>query len=443
MASTLLTVRCGPRTVDVSVPDGTTVGAVLNRLGLAPTTGRFQVTLVDGRRVAPGDRVGQDLGSGALLHVGASNHDAATTAEPGTREERSWVGPTIAWTLLLGLASVAEVTVLLAPALGWWPIPAAARVTTAVALGVLLVAALVPRPLRRSPWGLFAATALLGGCSSVVTPLLDAPTPAMVAALIAWAGLVCCLGVRTLDRGHVAPFVSTLWLVAALTLTVVALADPGMATLGALLLAVATLGVAIVPNLSFRMPERQLLHLPAVTTSATVRAPEVLPPSRITGPRIRRSLIEADDRSTMLLLVLCVTAGAAAFPTSRLLAPEASTGWAALVLLTCAGLSLFLLPRGRRDPWSRILPRLSAVAVLIATLTSPAAGATLGPLGAAGLLLAVAFLCTVTAVTLSRARESALLGHLGDVTGRLSLHLLLPAAVMAGHVFDMLWQVLS
>lgn len=443
MASTLLTLRCGPRTVDVSVPEGTTVGSVIGRLGLAPTSGRFQVTLVDGRRVAPGDRVGQDLASGALLHVGATDHDAAAATGAGTREERSWVRPAIAWTLLLGLVCVAEVTLLLAPALGWWPIPAAARVTTAVALGVLLAAALVPRPLRRSPWGLFAATGLLGGCGSVVTPLLDDPTPAMVVAVIAWAGLVCCLGVRTLDGSHIASFVSVLWLVAALTLTVVALADPGMATLGALLLAVATLGVAIVPNLSFRMPERQLLHLPAVTTSATVRAPEVLPPSRITGPRIRRSLTEADDRSNMLLLVLCFTAGVAAFPTSRLLAPGSSTGWAALVLLTCAGLSLFLLPRGRRDPWSRILPRLAAVAVLVAALTSPSAGAALGPLGTAGLLVAGAFAVTMTTVLLSRARESALLGHVGDVTGRLSLHLLLPAAVLASHLFDMLWQVLS
>ena len=446
MATTLTstTVHCGSRTFDVAVPEGTTVGAVIRMLGAMPAEGPFQVTRTDGSAVTPAMRLGRDLTSGTLLHVAARTPAEATRAAAVTLRERIWVPTTIAVALTLTAVTALEIAHLVGPALGWWAIPGWLRAATAVACGLVLIGSLLPVTLRRSPWGLLTVTALLGLTSVAVVPAVGGFTPLMVAALISWSALACTLLVWALDLTGLAATTAVMWLLTALTFTVVGLADLHLPTLAALLLAAATLTVGVVPDLAFRAPETQLLHLPVVTTStATVRAPKVLPPARITGQRVRRSLLDAEARSQLILVVASGVAAVAAFPVATLIHPGSLAGWSAVALLLCAFLGLLLTPRGRRDRTARTLPRVAALAVVTAALTSPWGMTHLGGTVVAAVAVGSAVAMTLGTVAVARSRESAWLGHIGDVAQRTSLQLVLPAAVLAGHLFETMWRVMS
>ncbi|MDO5067990.1 MAG: hypothetical protein Q4D96_11985 [Propionibacteriaceae bacterium] len=446
MATTLTsaTVRCGSRTFDVAAPEGTSVAAVIQTLGAMPERGPFQVTRTDGSAVTPATRLGHDLASGTVLHVAARSTATPEQGLAAVIRERIWVPTAIAVALTLGVVAAAQFALLLGPALEWWPVPGWLRASTSLLCGLALGTALLPATLRRSPWGLPTVTALLGLCGVAVVPFVGGFTPLMVAALVAWVALCAALLVWALDRASVAAATAVLWLLAALTCTVVALVDLHLPTLAALLLAAATLTVQVAPHLVFRVPDTQLLHLPAVTAStATVRPPQVSPPARITGLRVRRSLRDAEGRGQLLLLAAAVVAAVTAFPAASLIRPGTVSGWAAGVLLLCACLGLLLIPRGHRDHPTRVLPRLAALAVMTAALTSPWASMLLGRDGAAAVLLGVAVVAGLAVVAVARSRESAWLGHLGDLVQRTSLQLVLPAAFLAGELFEAMWRVMS
>ncbi|RRD04335.1 hypothetical protein EII34_10925 [Arachnia propionica] len=446
MATTLTstTIRCGARTFDVAVPEGTTVGSVIHMLGAVPAQGPFQVTRADGGAVTPSMRLGHDLASGTLLHVAARGDTDPAEHSAASAGEHHWVPAAIVTALTLSVVTASEITFLIGPALGWWPVPGWLRAATAVVCGPVLVVALLPATLRRSPWGLPTVTALLGVTSVVVVPFVGGFTALMVAALVGWAALGATLLVWALDRSRLAAATAVVWWLSALTFTVAGLTDVHLPTLAALLLAAATLSIGLVPTLAFRAPETQLLHLPAVTTSsATVRAPKVLPPARITGPRVRRSLRDAEARSQLLLLTASTVAAVTAFPAATLARPGSPAGWAGLVLLLCACLGLLLTPRGSRDRLTRILPRVAAVAVVMALLTSSWVLTGLGGHAAAAVAVGLAVASGLGVVVMTRGRESAWLGHIGDLAQRTSLQLVLPAAVLAGHLFETMWRVMS
>ena len=211
-----------------------------------------------------------------------------------------------------------------------------------------------------------------------------------------------------------------------------------------LVMAVATIAVSTIPTFAFRIPETQLLDLPTVTTSApTVRAPQVAPPSPITVGRVRRSISEATARDQLLLIVCCGAVGLTAFPASRTMGADQWAGIIGTVMMVTAFLSMALVPRARRDRLGRILPRVSALVIAIAALTTPSTSQALGPQITALVLTVTAATLSIATTALARARPSALIGRMADITQTFSVFLLLPTAVYAAGLFDLVRQMAS
>ena len=86
---------------------------------------------------------------------------------------------------------------------------------------------------------------------------------------------------------------------------------------------------------------------------------------------------------------------------------------------------------------------MAALAVGTAALTSPWGMTHLGGTVVAAVAVGSAVAMTLGTVAVARSRESAWLGHIGDVAQRTSLQLVLPAAVLVGHLFETMWRVMS
>jgi len=119
------------------------------------------------------------------------------------------------------------------------------------------------------------------------------------------------------------------------------------------------------------------------------------------------------------------------------------TGIIGTVMMVTAFLSVALVPRARRDRVGRILPRISALLILIAAMTSPSTSQALGPQVTAMVLAAMAATLSIVATALAKARPSALIGRMADITQSLSLFLVLPAAVYSAGLFDLVRQMAS
>ena len=112
-------------------------------------------------------------------------------------------------------------------------------------------------------------------------------------------------------------------------------------------------------------------------------------------------------------------------------------------MMLSAFLSLVLAPRTRRDRPGRILPRVAALVIVAATLSTFGVSQPLGSQVTALLVIVAAALLSIIATSLAKGTESALLGRIGDITQKLSLILVLPAATYAAGLFDLIRQIAS
>ena len=209
-------------------------------------------------------------------------------------------------------------------------------------------------------------------------------------------------------------------------------------------LALTVLALVVVPSIALSVPQSQLLDLPLVTTSASrVRAPEVRAPSRITAPRVNRTLREATQRGDVLLLTLCALATACAPWTVPLMSTATWPGRGAIALVVSAVVALAVTPRHRSSRLARTLPRACAVLLVAAAAHSPAVTDAFGPLGAIEALIATALATVSGCALLTRAEGSALAGRVADILESLSVLTLLPAAALTTGAFDIVRRVVS
>ena len=438
------TILDGASRHDVSVPVGTSVAGLMSMLQIDLTPGGLQLTHPDGRVIDTGSVLGQDLASGTVITLSGSAERAQAARQTATRTASPWLRPILTLAVFLTLVVCIETACLVGPAFGWWQVPQFLRISAAVVCAAAVGVSLTWWRIRSTAPGILAATTLIGICGMAFLPVDMMFSSQLAVAATVWTALATALAVWLIDSSSLSATMAALWALASVLVVYLILSDASALIMSALALAVATLAIATIPSFAFRIPETQLLDLPVVTTSApTVRAPKVSSPSAITAARVRRTIREADSRNQLLLIACCTTVAVAAFPAARLMGTSGSEGLAAIGMMVIAFLALVLMPRARRDHSGRILPRVSAIFIAAAMLTSPDVTGLLGAPVTSLLVVAAAALISIFATVMARSRKSAFLGRVADVTQSLSLFLLLPAAVYGAGLFSLVRQIAS
>ncbi len=430
---------------DVAVPVGTSIGNLMSMLRIDLQGESLRLTHPDGTPIGLGATLGDDVASGTVLTLtGADGLEDSSPRRAAARARAAmWLRPALVISVFLALATSVEFACLVGPALGWWEVAAPVRYAAAALCAVSLVTSLRWRRLRETAPGLLTITALLGVCGLALLPTGPILSP-LAPAMAGWTALVAALCVWLLDRAPLSGITAAVWAVTGLLASFVLVTDVPLPVVTTLVLAVSTMAITTIPSFAFRIPESQLLDLPTVTTSApTVRTPHVSPPSPITAGRVRRSLREADARDRLLLLSCCSAAAVTAFPSARVMAFDHWTGRVGIVMMVTAFLALALGSRTRRDHVGRVMPRVSALCVAAAIISSPPVIAALGNQMAALTVVVSGGLLSILATALAKARPSALIGRTAEITQRLSLFLLLPSAVYAGGLFALVREMAS
>lgn len=124
---------------------------------------------------------------------------------------------------------------------------------------------------------------------------------------------------------------------------------------------------------------------------------------------------------------------------------ETSTwpGRCAIALMATAALAMAVFPRNRRERCSRILPRASALALLLAASRSPAVTRVLDAQGLAVVLLATGLVVVGGCLLVTRGEASALVGRVADLLESFCVLVVLPSAVVAAGLFDLIRRVAS
>lgn len=451
MASPLASaaVERGGVVTDVAVPLGTTVAGLLAMMRIDTSAGDVSVTTTDGRRADPAAVIGLDMPSGVMLSVSGRRATDRARRDAAQAGEDAWFPAALARSTAFLLVAAVEAGALIAPLAGSSPllgpgVPAAARPLLALVCSAVLAAAAARRGTVTAPAGALLWTAAAG---ALPLALLDpgAPLSAIIAPPLAcWTAFVAALALWLATRHPVPAAAAGVWGAVGAVVSLMAAQDVRVAAVAPVALALAVLICAIVPDASMRLPDSQLLDLPAVTTAApAVRSPEVSAPRRITGGRVSSSLARAEGVSETLVLACSALAAACAWPTTRLASLEDWQGGAALALTVGAALGLGLLPRSSRSRAMRLWPRAAAAATAAALATSPAVLADLGAVGAAGLLVVAAACGVLAAVRFSREPRPVLLARAADIAQSLTLLAVLPLAVAAAGLFDLVRQVAS
>ncbi|MDO4716153.1 MAG: hypothetical protein Q4B08_01165 [Propionibacteriaceae bacterium] len=437
-----VTVFHGDNSIDVAVPAGVAVAHLLSVLRIDPHEFGIKVSGLDGHPIGLDSVLGETVPSGSVLTV--------TGAAPQKRRSgvlSSLVQPdeetlvmTVPALLFIALVQVCAIGLPLAlsSSLPWWLRLAGAAFTFVMTL------LLCRRPLLGTTTGALLIPALLAApFAALISP--TAPTGVRLGvALAAGVGTTASFVIWALTRQAVAATSAALWGVTAFVAAVTLPTSARVTDVAPILLALGVAAVVLAPRLALPIPESQLVDLPLLTTSApAVRQPNARPPARITSRRVRYTV-----RTAEIIAETCTLGGIAiAALASGFVALEADTGslrgLGAIAELAAAVTLFGLLGRTHRSALMRIAPRAGAVLVAAIALTVTVL---IGRLPASLVVIALSGLGLVLvwgALLVTREPRSALLGRVGDLVQGLALTLLVPAAIVAAGLFDIVREVAS
>lgn len=439
------TVTYGTQRDDVAVPTGTTVAGLMAMLHIDTSDGALTLTRSDGRPADLAAVIGSDLPSGTVLAVsGARASEQARAEAAHSQRDDKYIGAAATAAAVL-FAGLVELGVLVVPLLLQLDMVPAAFARYGAAGGAFTVAlALAFRPsVRRAPGGAFALPALLGVPAVAAIQPGPTPIPQIATTVGLWAIVVAAFLLWLATRRPSSVAAAAMWGGLAVIASVGMYLGAGPAAVAPLVLALAVLTVRVAPDFALPIPETQLLDLPLLATSASaVRTVDVPAPGRVTRRRVDFAVGYAQDVTETLTVAGVVLAVAA----SALVVPLIGTtlqGWGAIVALATAALGLSLMARGNRSPLVRRLTRFGAVGVVAAIALVGVGSGLIGPFAAGGALVAIAVFVVFGAVAATRDEGSPLLGRLGDVLQGMSLVLLVPSAVLAAGLFDIVRQAAS
>ncbi|MDO5051959.1 MAG: hypothetical protein Q4E05_03590 [Pseudoclavibacter sp.] len=419
------------RSFDVAVPVGTTLSGLLAQLG--PQAGGAALVVDELGRPVDGTEVfGDSIPSGASLFVRSSDPVTDAVERSAARErQRSFD---------VAGASVFGGCVLLAPVLALAPEPAPVATRAGLAAVLLLFTlAMTLTPAARSRWNLLAAPAGPAAAAAVLLPHEPLVAGWSFALAFIWAGALGALAISTHRSAESLDAATTLWFAPALCLSAASIGRLPDGSFAPFALAAGAVLLAVGPSAAVRVPDHQLLNLPAVlSTAPSVHAPEARPPARVTGPRVRRTLRLGAALRTVLILIAAAAVVVGAPTVVAAVAFDSFEGWGSLVLLVLVLGFFALQPRSARPASARWLPRAAVVLVLAVAVWSPPPGLTAWwLLGAVALAMAIVGF----GVWMRRGMYAPLLTRLGDIAERVALALVVPAAIVAAGGVSMLRAV--
>lgn len=437
------TIVRGDSRTDAAVPPGTTVAGLLAMSEVDTSDDELIVILSDGSLADPAAIIGDDVPSGVLLAV--TNATASRDAvERALREEpNEWLihGPgEIAAALLsaaLGVVGILPLMVHLPtfPDLHRW---------AASAFAFVMALPLVRSPHARTPGFALVVPLLLAlpitSVIPVAVPLSDQLT--LVVGMILTSVIAFLLNLTQRDAARLASAGS--WALFTAVITLAVLLERSAHETATLVMAAAVVVIRLAPSQTLPVPETQLLDLPLLTTSApTVRATPSPPPARITGRRVRRTVLWARGGTSTLTAAGSLAAAIAVFFVNPPLSPSGFQGWGTVVVLICTAAALALVPRADASAVGRWLPRLAAITIVGTVAWKFVEADPTNILTVLAVIIVSAGLFPLLTVALTREPRPALLGHLGDIAQGWSLALVLPAAFAASGLFDLFRELLQ
>lgn len=429
-ATTTATIYRNNEALDFSVPVGTTVRGMLLQL----QRGHEQFRLCDelGRTLAETETFGQSLPAGVVLYTAARDEvDRSTTVANDIRaahSKREVSNHMLASTILLTILSPI-IALTLPDSAGYWP---------RLGLSLALVAAFVVLQLQqlptRTPWsGLLTPIPLAAAAgAALVHPALVAGWSYVLAFL--WGGTLAAFVTRFMQRHDYTDTAVRLWLSSAAALSAISLAQIPTDIAAPLGMAASVILLATSAMSSLRVPESQLLNMPAVlSTAPSVHMPEVPPPARITARRVRHTLRQGSTLRIIAISLACLLALITAPAVLEMVSRQTLEGWSALALVGVTIAAFTLYPRDARNRFTRWVPRLVVITLICAAVAvHPVGDLTLWVLSA----LLLAFTMLGIGVWLNHGMYAPAITRTADILENLAVMSAVPLALMAAGAFS-------
>lgn len=456
-----VTVTDASGTQDLVVPLGTTVTGLLSMLDIDSTDPSLQITGADGRPLNLGAVLGTDLPQGVLISITSGRERLIQEQRAIERTSDPWFRPSLVLSICGLLAGAMDALLvfcaLIAPtmttkvSLPWW-----ATLTVGVLSLVLCLLMLYQRRVHTNAgllcaWTLSAGVSFLGvlpalGNAGIYTEASQISTMSQVASLLfpLWGATGVALGLWLWRSTPLSSAHALSWGFLTACATVLTFLDASLTRVAPFAIAFAVCTITASPSLSVRIPATQLLDMPLVTTSApTVRSPEVPSPSRITGRRVNRTVVDATSRTRLvqyLGLGLIIIGAPVMY---SMVGVRSAQQIACVVLMIASVIALIVVPRERRWASSRVVPRLGALILLATLLISPASRGLVGNAYAAAALVLLGCIPLLWTRMRVGKEHSPLVGRFTDIFQALSLTVIFPASFFAADLFDLIRQVAS
>ena len=448
-------------TSDFAAPEGTTVAGLCAMLEIDLSLPSVRVSYADGRPLEGSAVLGRDLPAGSTIALSSRVLSAQQLNEASARQDNQWLSPVLA---LVGLCFLVLGTVsalCLLPILGDAALaiyehaedgPLWAKTVSSVPVWLRAVCSLVccigsTVPLSR-PTLLLLMPALAGYSAIGLVSVADIHALTIAPVVGVWVALIVSLAVVSLTVTPSALSALLAWVCATVLITIDAFPLFSVIDIAPLAVMIGVYLFLMAPRLSLRVPDTQLIDVSAVQTVASrIRQPPVQKPSAVTGGRMAVVLGHTEARNTLLVVASTAFALAGGIPLARTVTPDLDMeqGIAGLVLVIAAIIVLLTAPRATRTYLGRILPRLTALALLCALLVGDWTKVLKGvdwffPLVPLCVLIVISVVTVVMTSIMETTNNAALIGTILDFVQSFCTFALLPAAVMASGLFSFAWR---
>ncbi|MFD2674957.1 hypothetical protein [Gulosibacter bifidus] len=434
-ATTTATIYRNNEVLDFSVPVGTTVRGMLLKLD----RGHERYRLCDelGRTLGETETFGQSLPAGIVLYTARRDEADASqrVAEDIKAANAQRHVPNHLLASILLLTCLSPVVALLLPgtrdywSADYWP-----RFGLALALVAAFAVLVAQKFTIRTSWaGLVTPLPAAAAAGvAVMHPTLIAGWSYALAFL--WGGTVAAFITRFVQEHDYTDTAVRMWLGSATVLSTVSLAQVPNDVAGPIGLAAAIVLLSMSASSSLRVPESQLLNLPAVlSTAPSVHTPDVPPPARITSRRVRHTLQQGSTLRIISISVACVLAIVSMPPVIEIIARQTLEGWTALALAVATIACFTLYPRDARNAFTRWVPRLVVMVLLgIAIATHPVGDVSLWIIGA--IVLAAAMFGI--GFWLNHGMYAPAITRAADILEQLAIVAAIPLALVAAGAFS-------
>lgn len=455
-------------TSDFAAPEGTTVAGLCAMLEIDLSLPSVRVSYADGRPLEGSAVLGRDLPAGSTIALSSRVLSAQQLNEASARQDNQWLSPVLA---LVGLCFLVLGTVsalCLLPILGDAALaiyehaedgPLWAKTVSSVPVWLRAVCSLVccigsiaplfvSRKVRSRPTLLLLMPALAGYSAIGLVSVADIHALTIAPVVGVWVALIVSLAVVSLTVTPSALSALLAWVCATVLITIDAFPLFSVIDIAPLAVMIGVYLFLMAPRLSLRVPDTQLIDVSAVQTVASrIRQPPVQKPSAVTGGRMAVVLGHTEARNTLLVVASAAFVLAGGIPLARTVRPDLDMeqGIAGLVLVIAAIIVLLTAPRATRTYLGRILPRLTALALLCALLVGDWTKVLKGvdwffPLVPLCVLIVISVVTVVMTSIMETTNNAALIGTILDFVQSFCTFALLPAAVMASGLFSFAWR---